>query len=212
MGDTWITDLTHYLDALDPSLDVPTSARRIATFFGNIASAATAMGMQAGDTRFPVLPCRRKPSRKPCPGYLVLSMRAEPPAIDWCCLHCGDKGLVYNFAGTPWDLASATGPVPDSQLIQVQIPEADFLVLRDFSLFDRDAERAVKGAEFDPDDDGVVLAASETALEELAGELASALNEPRRPRKAAALERVYARIEEVLKHQPPDDKIIQLFQ
>lgn len=211
MGDTWITDLTHYLDALDPSLDVPDSARRIATFFGNIASAATAMGMQVGDIRFPVLPCRRRPGRKPCPGYLLLGMQAEPPAIDWCCVLCGDKGLVYNFAGTPWDLSPAMKTVPDSRMVRVMIPEADFLALRDFSLFDRDAERAVKGAEFDPDDDVVVLSAPEAVLEELAGELASALNEPRRPRKAAALDRVYARVEEALGYQPPDDKIIHLF-
>ncbi len=211
MGDTWITDLTHYLDALDPRLDVPASARRIATFFGNIASAATAMGMKADDIRFPVLSCRRRPSRKPCPGYLVLGMHAEPPIIEWWCPLCRDSGLIYNYAGTHWDFSPAADTLPDGGTVRILMPEADFLALRDFTLFDRDAERAVKGAEFDPDDDVVVLAAPEAALEELAGELASALNERRPPSKAAALERVYDRIEEALKHQPPGNKIIHLF-
>ena len=42
MGDTWIVDITHYEDILDPALDVPGTARRLGEYFGTIVGAAQA--------------------------------------------------------------------------------------------------------------------------------------------------------------------------
>ena len=66
---TWIVDITHYEDILDPTLDVPGPARRLGAFFGTIVAAATAWPFP-DQPRTTGVRCRRRPNRKPCPGLL----------------------------------------------------------------------------------------------------------------------------------------------
>ena len=63
MGDTWIVDITHYGDILDPELDIPGPARRLGEFFGTIVGATTAWPFP-DQPRTTGLRCRRRPNRR----------------------------------------------------------------------------------------------------------------------------------------------------
>jgi len=68
MGDNWVTDMTHFLDVLNPDDEMPGSVRRFGEYLGRIVEAATAAPpLVLLDT---AIRCRRRPGRKPCPGHI----------------------------------------------------------------------------------------------------------------------------------------------
>jgi len=103
MADTWITDLTHFLEdgRLPPQLPGP--ARRLAEHLGTIVAAVT--GVEPDDPLG--VRCRRRPGRRPCPGEIEGYIEPESNAIRWMCLFCGDNGMISNWENTLWDLSEA---------------------------------------------------------------------------------------------------------
>lgn len=102
MPDTWITNITHYLDEhgeLPP--DIPREALQLAVYFGSIVAAVTS---RFNDT-FQLHPvrCRRRPNRIPCREPIQAVVHRESQDIDWHCPRCGDRGRISNWQGTPWD-------------------------------------------------------------------------------------------------------------
>lgn len=103
MGDTWITDMRHFLDILEPDADIPGPARRLAEYLGKIVEAATAnppMVLLNSEIR-----CQRRPGRKPCVGRLRLVYNENEGEIVWECSSCDERGIIRGFEGTPWDLS-----------------------------------------------------------------------------------------------------------
>jgi len=100
MPDTWITDMTHYLDERGRIASMPGAARRIADYFGSIVvSMATATPETVVATS---VACRRRPGHRPCSGNLHAVLSCELN-IRWQCAACGDNGLISRWQGTPWD-------------------------------------------------------------------------------------------------------------
>lgn len=101
MGDTWITDMTHFLDILKPEVDVPSPARRLGEYLGRIVEAATSSPpLILIETS---IRCRRRPGRKPCPGHIRLVCNDDEGEIVWECTSCDDRGIIRGWEGTPWD-------------------------------------------------------------------------------------------------------------
>ncbi len=69
IGNTWVTDLRHYLDDSGAIADLPGPALGLALFLGAIVAWVTS-GRSAADDRTNVV-CRRSPSRRPCPGEIL---------------------------------------------------------------------------------------------------------------------------------------------
>jgi len=101
MGDTWITDMRHYLDDGGHVADMPGPALNLALFLGSIVAWVTSHQL----TRYPRtnVPCRRSPGRNRCPGDIVANIEPDPVAISWYCPVCGDNGVIRGWEGTPWD-------------------------------------------------------------------------------------------------------------
>lgn len=102
MPDTWIIDITHYLDDRGAIVSAPAPARRLAEHFAAIVASVTLNPYQAatGST----VPCRRRPHRKPCPGTIRAAITLDPSMdIVWDCSARGDNGLISNWHGTMWD-------------------------------------------------------------------------------------------------------------
>ena len=104
MADSWITDITHYLD--DSGNIVPDygSVFRFAEYLVSIISLIT------HPAPVPVsfdVPCRRRPNRKPCNGFIEGVADPDTDAIVWWCPECGDHGFISNWQGTIWDLSDA---------------------------------------------------------------------------------------------------------
>lgn len=103
MPDTWITDLTHFLEDSRLHPNLPGPARRLATYLGSIVVAVT-----SAEPDDPLgVRCRRRPGRRPCPGEIEGFIDPESNQIHWACLVCGDNGLIANWEHTMWNFSMA---------------------------------------------------------------------------------------------------------
>ncbi len=105
MGDTWITDMTHFLDR---NGQVPKEGNsRIAKHLGSVVTALT----DSPSTRPRELPvsCRRRPNHKACPGKIVAGFEHGTSNILWACPECDDQGFIRNWQNTLWDKGGRAG-------------------------------------------------------------------------------------------------------
>jgi hypothetical protein len=102
MGDTWITDIRHFIDekGMIPA-DIPRPALNLATHLASIIKAVTRSHNRAKSTATPV-GCRRRPGRKKCNGFIVASIENDH-RIRWFCPVCDDNGHICGWQATQWD-------------------------------------------------------------------------------------------------------------
>jgi hypothetical protein len=96
----WVTDMTHFLDA-DGNVPHGLSSRRLVQYLGAIIESVTTEPIQSScalDVK-----CRRRPSRKSCPGTILAAFEAATNNITWHCSICGDSGLIHHWQRIPWD-------------------------------------------------------------------------------------------------------------
>lgn len=108
MGDTWITDLTHFLDETGQIAPESGPDRRLAEHITAIVAMASLPEI--------VIPpeykvkCRRRPGRKPCAGFIDADIDPETDEIVWWCDKCDDNGYIQNWKDSMWDLSNITEP------------------------------------------------------------------------------------------------------
>lgn len=102
MGNTWVSNILHYLNE-DGEFAVKSGpARRIAEHTCAIVKAVTSR--PAGADWTTDVPCRRRPGRKPCIGPIIASYAKDDPAtIVWGCPVCEDEGCIRGWQETRWD-------------------------------------------------------------------------------------------------------------
>jgi hypothetical protein len=100
IGNTWVTDMRHYLDPTGSVVDMPGPALSLALFLGSIVAWVTS-GRSSTDPRTNVA-CRRSPGRRRYPGEIQASLLADE-TIAWHCPVCNDNGVTYGWKGTFWD-------------------------------------------------------------------------------------------------------------
>lgn len=105
MADTWITDLTDFLENGRLPGEISGPALRLVQYLGRIVAAVT--GAEPDDPLG--VRCRRRPGRRPCGGEIEGYIDPESNAIYWACLLCGDNGLISKWENTMWDLSEAAG-------------------------------------------------------------------------------------------------------
>ena len=108
MGDTWISNIRHFLDddGMIPE-DLPGPAFRLANYFGSIVEVVSSRKnhkkLNTG------IKCRRRPGRKPCSGEIFAMINeGKDFSISWYCPHCYDNGLISGWQGTIFDGSSST--------------------------------------------------------------------------------------------------------
>ncbi len=102
MGDTWVTDMNHYLDT-DGMIaeNMSTGALNLALHQGAIVAWMTSRRPQ--DIERTNVNCRRSPGRRRCPGEIIAAFDDETGGIVWRCPLCDDNGFIHGWEGTPWD-------------------------------------------------------------------------------------------------------------
>ena len=101
MGDTWVTDMRHFLDESGGLGEMPNPALNVALYFGSIVAWMTSL---ADDDMQPTnVPCRRSPKRRRCVGEICASLEDNGRSILWFCPLCGDNGRIRGWEGTLWD-------------------------------------------------------------------------------------------------------------
>lgn len=105
MADTWITDITHFLDEKGEMIKEPLEARRLAEYFAAIIVMASFF-----EPEYPpeyIVKCRRRPNRKPCLTEIAGWVDPETDDIIWICPVCQDNGIISNWRGTIWDMSDS---------------------------------------------------------------------------------------------------------
>jgi hypothetical protein len=99
MGNTWIIDITHYLDEEGNIASDRPSTIALAGYWGSLIVMATSR-----DTEF-IVKCRRRPKHKHCLEPIDGFIDPESNDIVWECAECGDNGSISNWRGTVWDMS-----------------------------------------------------------------------------------------------------------
>jgi hypothetical protein len=103
MADTWVTDITHFLDENGEMVQEPLEARSLGEYLAAIIAMASFIEPEYPE-KYQVV-CRRRPNRKPCLEEIIGYIDPETDDIFWKCPKCGDRGLISNWQGTIWDMS-----------------------------------------------------------------------------------------------------------
>lgn len=107
MGDTWISDLRHFL--ADDGNVASFPGKGLAEHLCRIVGTVT---LEPGTTlRATTLACRLRPGRQACPGRIQAGFDGATSRIRWLCPSCGDNGWISGWHGTQWD-KGARGALP----------------------------------------------------------------------------------------------------
>jgi hypothetical protein len=116
MGDTWITDMSHF-DYRDEEVDsIPKSALKLWQYFGEIVAATVRKQPSLPSTG---IPCRRRPGRMSCTGVIESELIPPGNELRWWCPVCADNGQITNWEGTRW--------APSGSPMLVSIPRSGAL-------------------------------------------------------------------------------------
>ena len=111
-GSTYITDMTHLPDPLDPDPRIPEPARRLTEYLGSIIEKASLFLPERWEETN--MRCRRRPGRQQCPGRIHVRIgKEDPPEIRWECPRCEENGIIRNWQGSAWDLADVGWDLPE---------------------------------------------------------------------------------------------------
>jgi len=108
-------EVLDFSELFDPrtGLAYPVLAKDLQRLFyqGRVALRATALEA-LGKPPTDLLPCRRRPNGRACPGQLTAQVqRLSPDAgpmsrVNWTCPECGDHGAICEWEGSPLDAVS----------------------------------------------------------------------------------------------------------
>lgn len=204
MGDTFITDITHFEGLLPKLAKGP--AGRIARYFGSIVSAASVVDRGVwGDT---AIRCRRRPGRKPCPGHIRVYRLGHSAPIEWHCSSCDDQGEISNWKESTWDLSQGLGRQDSAEKSgAVLVSEQELREVRKILVLDSVNQRVIDGATNAPG--GFLLHGSEDNFEDLLGYITAEADSETNPGRRQMLEKVCERIEDFLLERLDEELVLQ---
>ena len=167
---------------------------KLAQHIRGIIRAATAV--PTGYTLESALPCRRRPGRRTCPGWLRISRQDIPPDVYWECSRCQGRGVIHGWQDSPYDLRPPR-PVDEPGLIAVELTDDEHAELRRLQLLDLDSERVVWGAYRDRG--RLLLVGTDDDMENLVGFVAFEANHLEDRRRQRRLDAVVGKRETALK-------------
>jgi predicted RNA-binding Zn-ribbon protein involved in translation (DUF1610 family) len=99
MKQTYVTDITHYLDETGELAEMPGPARKLASFLVLLIDATSQVGPVSDfDTK---IRCRTDA----CTGSIRTSLASMNDEIVWRCPDCGHNGVIREWQGTKWNQA-----------------------------------------------------------------------------------------------------------
>ena len=178
----FVSDLRHYLDLSD---DVPMPAQRMAAQLGRIVRGASAHPV--GTDGVSAVGCTRRPNRRPCDGFMMVSRRRNGE-IAWGCSACGDEGLISGWENSPFDLSDLDDSYAAGEPVVLLVARDLFKVLSEVVLWDAASELLIAGAE--GCGDGVLLSGRADAFVELFESVVAESNAETNRRRQRLLDQV----------------------
>lgn len=108
MAETYITDITHYLDEEGEVVVESAAGQRFVEYLTSVISMISHPPPVPEEFR---IKCRCRPKRKPCKGIIQGGIDPDTDVIIWWCPECHANGFISNWQETIWDLSDAAGAV-----------------------------------------------------------------------------------------------------
>lgn len=96
-----------------PVGDLPASLAKRRAFYVDICRYATSV--DTGQARATAIACKKRPHRRPCPGFLDVRCQDLPRGVAWRCPACGTEGWI-----TGWEDGDA-----DLRDVEIEADDAD---------------------------------------------------------------------------------------
>lgn len=97
MSGTYVTDITHYLDERGELTNMPSPAKKLASFLVLIIDSTTPVGSTNYDDTG--IRCRAES----CSGSVLSCLTEDAAEILWHCPISGHNGVIRNWQKTKWD-------------------------------------------------------------------------------------------------------------
>lgn len=98
MSNTYVTDITHYLDKNGELVtDMPSEAKQLASFLVLVIDSTTSGGSVYFDDSG--IRCRGKR----CTETVLSRLTELGDEIEWHCPICGQNGIIRNWKNTKWN-------------------------------------------------------------------------------------------------------------
>lgn len=102
------TLITDFRDLPELSDDEIERGRSLPAFLAYVVTVASAEEAEA-HVRSPI-PCRCRPSRRACPGVILIDRHAGRSEIEWHCSECEFNGVITHWEGSSWDCGAILAP------------------------------------------------------------------------------------------------------
>ena len=193
----FVSDLRHFLDI---PAEAPAPARRMAEHLTAVVRAATAR--DPGLPWVSALPCRRRPGRRVCPGFIAVLRTEIPSSIEWRCVSCGDEGVISGWEQSPFDLRPGNAEAGSGDLVRTVVTPDVAATLRSLALVDSTCERMIfRMTVVDRD---IVLAGDVDDVDELTGYVAAEANHERDRRRQKRLDVAFDALNDVVQQAQPE--------
>ncbi|UFS71162.1 hypothetical protein LPW11_02970 [Geomonas sp. RF6] len=103
MSQTWLTDMTHFIDEDGELISEPYHAKRLGEYIASIVLMVSYPTAEI-PPEYRVV-CRRRPKQQSCGEEIAGFVDPDTEKIVWVCPRCGDRGFISNWRGTVWDLS-----------------------------------------------------------------------------------------------------------
>ncbi len=104
MGNTWVTNIQHFLNESGELGDLPKPALNLVNHIISIIEEAT-LGNE-NEPRETSIQCRRRPGRKKCTGKIITYINERNPTqLIWFCPDCDDNGAITGWESTIYNNA-----------------------------------------------------------------------------------------------------------
>ena len=193
----YVTNISH-LFSKDPKAEMPDELLKFRNYLGHVIRAATV----TNEIDFlSAIPCRKKPSRKPCTGFLKVTKQDLPVSyIYWHCSACDDCGRIANWRGCCYDqscfnpsLAADNEPNP---LVEVEVSRDEMNALLQGSIYDPDSERIIYSAR--PSKTAVLFKGLYGDMDNFVEFLAADVNHEENKKRQRLLDRVYEKVSDAV--------------
>ena len=190
---TYVSDMTHFLDenGLAP-VGLPKEFYAMLNYHAAIVKAGSS---HPGNTQFcSIIPCRRRPNRKPCGSYLTVTHQPDS-VIHWQCPKCGEQGFISNWRETIYDLSGAIESDP-TQRVSVLISCEEHKLLSKIITSSQEEDAIIAGAVLTPD--GVIVSGGMEDFDLLMGSIAFDANHSEGAKHQRDMDSIYGKIERLL--------------
>ena len=173
--------------------DIHPETIKMAEYIGAIIAAGS---VHAANEEFcSPIRCRKRHNNRRCTGRIKIAQRTD--TIDWSCTECETSGVITGWRGDDCDMSEFAAGSTTAGMLELRLSEDEYKALQSVLMYTGGQEAIIAGAVWTGEE--VLLRASYTDFDMLAGNLAFEVNHSPNTRRQMVLNDVCDWIEMLLR-------------